>query len=186
MSHLDNFPEAVQDFLITWVDDLVKENANKNLDESELIDTLAASLEPLANSLQIVYDVLRGLHENPGAPFHCTMGSEGLLFRSNEDVSIIEDEGLFDLKWVLSRQPFLKSDLQNALQKKTGSINFCSDTFDRAQQEFLNDVSDRINLTCVFKKAGQEHEVSAGMIIDDKSLLCICSDDETHNVRVIE
>jgi len=54
MSNLDNFPEAIQDFLITWVDALVQENSDKNLNESDLIDTLAAILEPLANSLRNV------------------------------------------------------------------------------------------------------------------------------------
>lgn len=179
------FPLILQNFLSDWMDEIVQENAEQQISKPELADSLVQVFGSFAAATDSVINEIQSVERDDGAPFHLTIGPDGLRFRSNSDHNIFVDDNLFNLKLGLTEIAMWASAVQQVLRGQYGSINVCLPHLTQGIETFLQTLSDQISLTCVFPVPapdGAAHENVAVFKIRHNHLVAICEGNSKHIV----
>jgi len=185
MIRFAEFPLIVQNFLSDWMDELIQVNADHQINKKELSESLVKVFCHFALAIEMVLREIQTDDREDGAPFHLTIGPEGLQFRSNSDHSIFCDDNLFAFKLALVQIPEWEQDVALNLKENYGQLNLCMPFLEVAVRTFLQTLSDQVSLTCIFPVPapdGAAHENVAAFRYEDDQILIVCESDPRHTV----
>ncbi|MBN2382611.1 hypothetical protein JXQ70_06995 [bacterium] len=180
-----DFPLVVQNFLSDWMDEIILQNAEHEINKPELSEMLVRIFDHFAVAVRIVLDEVQSEEREDGAPFHLTIGPEGFRFRSNKDHSLFSDANLFPFKYALVRINEWEQDIQHVLRESYRQLNICMKFLEEATRGFLQTLSDQVSLTCIFPVPppdGAPHENVAVFKWENNQLKVLCESNTRHQV----
>ena len=88
MTIFGDLPLMLQNFLSSWIDELINNNPDIEINRPELSETMGNYFDQFSTAFDFLKEQQQSELQEDGAPFHLTSGPDGLQQRSNNDHSM--------------------------------------------------------------------------------------------------